>query len=239
MSSDPDGLGWMDGPDGLTRPGDDQVYKELSEISGRLAERYRGTFTPATVTRYVFQSYRALAESTRLAAFLPALTERFADDRLVALAHARAPEPRAVPQVLFVCDRNAARSQMAAALLAQHARGRVGIRSAGSRPAAELELRVIEAMAEVGADLSAEYPKPLTDEFVAAADIVVTVGCGDACPVLPGKRYLDWNVPDPAGQSRTEIRRIRDELDLLVAELLAYLNLDTQSAPDETKGTPT
>jgi arsenate reductase len=216
--------------------GSDDAGRELSEIAARLADRFTGTFTHATITRYVFESYQALAASARLAAFLPALTERFADDRLLALAQAQAPEPGAIPQVLFVCDRNAARSQMAAALLALRARGRVGIRSAGSRPAAELELRVIEAMAEVGADLSPEYPKPLTDEFVQAADIVVTVGCGDACPVLPGKRYLDWNVPDPAGQSRTEVRRIRDELDFLVTDLLTYLPGTAEGRPGEPKG---
>ena len=149
-------------PDDLERAG-----KELSEIADRLAERFPGTFTRATVERYVVESYRALAASARLAAFLPALTERFADDRLVALAYVSNPPIRPVPQVLFICDRNAARSQMAAALLEMQARGRVNIRSAGSRPAAELELGVIEAMAEIGADLSAEYPKPLTDEFVA------------------------------------------------------------------------
>lgn len=204
-----------------------KVQRELSEIASRLAARYTGTFTAATVTRYVFESYQALAESSRLAAFLPALTERFADDRLLALAHAQNPAGSAVPQVLFVCDRNAARSQMAAALLALRARDRVVIRSAGTRPAADLELHVIEVMAELGADLSIEYPKPLTDEFVAAADIVVTVGCGDACPILPGKRYLDWTIPDPEGQDLTEMRRIRDELDFLITDLLEQLTTRT------------
>ncbi|ACU77426.1 Protein-tyrosine phosphatase, low molecular weight [Catenulispora acidiphila DSM 44928] len=221
------------GPDDLER-----AEQELTEIANRLAERFTGTFTHATVERYVFESYRALAASARLAAFLPALTERFADDRLVALAYVQKPPIRPVPQVLFICDRNAACSQMAAALLGMQARGRVNIRSAGSRPAAELELGVIAAMAEIGADLSAEYPKPLTDEFVAAADIVVTVGCGDACPVLPGKRYLDWTVPDPEGKDMVEVRRIRDELDLLVTDLLTYLPEAADGVPDDPKGTP-
>lgn len=225
----------MSSPNGPDRM--DSTQRELSEIAVRLAERYIGTFTYATVERYVFESYQALAASARLTAFLPALTERFADDRLLALAQSEKREAT-IPQVLFICDRNAARSQMAAALLDMRARGRVGIRSAGSRPAAELELQVIEVMAEIGADLSAEFPKPLTEEFVAAADIVVTVGCGDACPVLPGKRYLDWTIPDPAGQSRTEVRRIRDELDLLVTDLLIYLPEAEDGEPDDPKGTP-
>jgi len=128
-----------------------------------------------------------------------------------------------VPEVLFVCVHNAGRSQMAAALLDWHARGRVLVRSAGSEPVDELDPTVIAAMAELGLDLSGEYPKPLSDGAVRAADVVVTMGCGDACPVYPGKRYLDWELVDPAGQSIEVVRRIRDEIDrhvrLLVEEL--------------------
>lgn len=209
----------------LPDPDEGEIERELAEIAERLATRFTGTFTAATVKRYVFESYQALSQSSRLAAFLPALTERFADDRLLALAHVQKPELSPTPHVLFVCDRNAARSQMAAALLSLRSGRQVVARSAGSRPAAELELHVIQAMAEIGADLSAEYPKPLTDEFVAAADVVVTVGCGDARPVLPGKRYLDWTVPDPEGQDMVEVRRIRDEIGLLVDDLLTELSL--------------
>ena len=128
-----------------------------------------------------------------------------------------------VPEVLFVCVHNAGRSQMAAALLDWHARGRVLVRSAGSEPVDELDPTVIAAMAELGLDLSGEYPKPLSDGAVRAADVVVTMGCGDACAVYPGKRYLDWELVDPAGQSIEVVRRIRDEIDrhvrLLVEEL--------------------
>jgi len=128
-----------------------------------------------------------------------------------------------VPEVLFVCVHNAGRSQMAAALLDHHARGNVHVRSAGSTPADEINPAVVEAMAEVGLDLSKEFPKPLTDEAVRGADVVVTMGCGDACPVYPGKRYLDWDLTDPAGKTVEEVRPIRDEIDRLVRGLLAEL----------------
>ena len=128
-----------------------------------------------------------------------------------------------VPEVLFVCVHNAGRSQMAAALLDHHARGRVRVRSAGSEPAGEVNPAVVQAMAELGFDLSRAFPKPLTDEFVRAADVVITMGCGDACPVYPGKRYLDWELPDPAGKPLEAVRPIRDEVDLRVRGLLEDL----------------
>ena len=130
---------------------------------------------------------------------------------------------KSVPEVLFVCVQNAGRSQMAAGLLDHHAHGRVHVRSAGSSPANQIHREVAEAMAEVGIDISKEFPKPLTDEVVEAADVVITMGCGDACPVYPGKRYLDWQVPDPAGQPLEQVRRIRDDIDARVRTLLAEL----------------
>jgi arsenate reductase len=127
------------------------------------------------------------------------------------------------PEVLFVCVHNAGRSQMAAALLDHHAVGRVHVRSAGSTPADEINPAVVQAMDEIGIDISKEFPKPLTDDVVRDADAVVTMGCGDACPVYPGKRYLDWDLPDPAGRSVEEIRPIRDEIDRRVRVLLEEL----------------
>ncbi|MEV6638651.1 arsenate reductase ArsC [Amycolatopsis sp. NPDC051371] len=127
------------------------------------------------------------------------------------------------PEVLFVCVHNAGRSQMAAALLAHHARGAVDVRSAGSAPADSINPAVREAMAEIGLDLSREIPKKLTTDAVEAADVVITMGCGDACPVFPGKRYLDWQLEDPAGKSVEDVRPIRDEIDRRVRELLAEL----------------
>jgi arsenate reductase len=128
-----------------------------------------------------------------------------------------------VPEVLFVCVHNAGRSQMAAALLDRHAQGRVVVRSAGSAPAEEINPAVLAAMDEVGLDLSREFPKPLTTEAVEASDVVVTMGCGDACPIFPGKRYLDWDLDDPSGRSLAEVRPIRDEIDRRVTALLAEL----------------
>jgi len=128
-----------------------------------------------------------------------------------------------VPEVLFVCVHNAGRSQMAAALLDHHAHGRVRVRSAGSAPGNEINPAVRAAMGEVGLDLSKEFPKPLTDEFVQAADVVITMGCGDACPFYPGKRYLDWELEDPAGKSVADVRPIRDEIDRRVQGLLEEL----------------
>jgi protein-tyrosine-phosphatase len=127
------------------------------------------------------------------------------------------------PEVLFVCVHNAGRSQMAAALLHHHARGSVTVRSAGSAPADTINPAVREAMAEIGLDLSREFPKPLTDDAVQAADVVITMGCGDACPIYPGKRYLNWDLTDPAGKPIEKIRPIRDDIDARVRSLLAEL----------------
>ena len=128
-----------------------------------------------------------------------------------------------IPEVLFVCTHNAGRSQMAAALLDRQAAGRVRVTSAGSQPAAQLNPAVVQAMAEIGLDLSQEYPKPLTADKMQGADVVITMGCGDACPIYPGKRYLDWNLPDPAGLSVEQVRPIRDDISRRVEQLLAEL----------------
>jgi arsenate reductase (thioredoxin) len=134
------------------------------------------------------------------------------------------------PEVLFVCVHNAGRSQIAAALLDHYADGRVGVRSAGSAPADEISPAVIEVMSEVGLDVSKEFPKPITDDAVRAADVVITMGCGDACPLYPGKRYLDWPLDDPAGKGVDAVRPIRDEIDHRVRQLLGQLLPDTTSA---------
>jgi protein-tyrosine-phosphatase len=128
-----------------------------------------------------------------------------------------------IPEVLFVCVHNAGRSQMAAALLERYAAGRIHIRSAGSEPASSLNPRVVEAMGEIGLDISREFPKPLTDDYVRAADVVITMSCGDTCPIYPGKRYEDWELDDPAGQDLDTVRRIRDEVDVRIKKLVGEL----------------
>ena len=128
-----------------------------------------------------------------------------------------------IPEVLFVCTHNAGRSQMAAALLAREAAGRIRVTSAGSQPASQLNPAVVEAMAEIGLDISGEYPKPLTGDKVRAADVVITMGCGDACPVYPGKRYEVWDLPDPAGLDLAAVRPIRDAIRDRVRALVSEL----------------
>jgi protein-tyrosine-phosphatase len=137
-------------------------------------------------------------------------------------------DARGTPEVLFLCVHNAGRSQMAAALLARHAGGRVRVRSAGSDPAEGLNPAVVAAMLEVGVDLAAERraPRRFSDDDLASCDVVVTMGCGDECPYVPGKRYLDWELPDPAGRPVEEVRSIRDEIDRRVRALLAELVAD-------------
>src|SRR5205823_14575694 len=136
---------------------------------------------------------------------------------------ARVMEGKEQPEVLFVCVHNAGRSQMAAGLVKLRSQGRVHVRSAGSSPAEELNPAVVEAMEELGVDMSEEFPKPLTDEAVRAADVVITMGCGDACPIYPGKRYEDWELEDPAGKDPETVRRIRDEIDSRVQKLIGEL----------------
>jgi arsenate reductase len=128
-----------------------------------------------------------------------------------------------IPEVLFVCTHNAGRSQMAAALLDHQASGRVRVSSAGSQPAAQLNPAVVAAMTEIGLDISREFPKPLTADKARAADVVITMGCGDACPIYPGKRYEDWDLPDPAGLDLEAVRPIRDDINRRVQQLLAEL----------------
>jgi arsenate reductase (thioredoxin) len=140
---------------------------------------------------------------------------------LRALAQAEEKITKDAPEVLFVCVHNAGRSQMAAGLLSKAAQGKVHVRTAGSDPADEINPAVVQAMDEVGVDLSQEFPKPLTDEFVRAADVVITMGCGDACPIYPGKRYEDWELEDPAGKDVETVRRIRDVIDTRVRKLLS------------------
>ena len=197
------------------------VEKQIND----LAIEFEGMVSRETVARLVYESVESLSEA-RFDNFVPILVYRFSRERLLALAHSEGTMTKTVPEVLFVCVHNAGRSQMAAGLLNHRGEGRVHVRSAGRAPADSLNPAVVEAMAEVGLDISEEFPKPLTDEFVQDADVVITMGCGDACPIYPGKRYEDWQLDDPAGQPIEAVRRIRDDIDQRVQALLAGLNSD-------------
>jgi arsenate reductase len=194
----------------------------LERALERLSEEFAGTFSPETVERYMAESVEALA-GARVTNFVPLFAHRFARERLRALGQVHGTIAKDVPEVLFVCVQNAGRSQMAAALLDHYAEGRVHVRSAGSAPAEQINPAVVVAMSELGIDVSKEFPKPMTDEVVEAADAVITMRCGDACAIYPGKRYEDWEVDDPADADLDGIRRIRDNISGRVKRLLAEL----------------
>ena len=197
-----------------------ELRDRLEKVTAQLATEFAGVFSRETIARYAEESAELLSRGATVHHFIPIFVESLARERLRALAQAEGRIAVESPEVLFICVQNAGRSQMAAALLNHHARGRAHARSAGRAPIDKLDLAVVTAMTEVGLDLSEAFPKPLTDEVVEAADIVVTMGCGDACPLLPGKQYLDWHVPDPIGQPLERVRRIRDEIEQRILNLL-------------------
>jgi protein-tyrosine-phosphatase len=202
-----------------------ELHVQLDRMTRRLAGEFAGVFSQETIARYVEESAELLSRGAAVQRFIPILVEGLARERLRALAQVEGRMAADVPEVLFVCTHNAGRSQMAAALLNHHSRGRAHARCAGSAPAGQLHPAVVTAMAELGLNLSDAFPKPLTDEVVRAADVVVTMGCGDACPLLPGKQYVDWSVPDPAGQSIDRVRAIRDEIQGRVLSLLSQVGV--------------
>ena len=201
----------------------EQATKEHIQRSvDLLAEEFGGIFSRETIDAYIEESLDQFADA-RVQEFVPIMVERFSRQRLRALAQAEGKVTKEVPEVLFVCVHNSGRSQMAAGLLDKLAEGRVHVRSAGSDPSHQLNPNAIAAMEEVGVDISREFPKPLTNEVVRAADAVITMGCGDACPIYPGKRYEDWDLEDPADKDLETLRRIRDEIREHVETLIAAL----------------
>lgn len=200
----------------------------VRKVVGRLAPDYEGTFGPETVERFVVDSLELLMPQARVATYLPVLAEKFAKERLRALARIEGPVS-GVPAVLFMCVHNAGRSQMAAGWLRHLAGEGVVVWSGGSEPTSEINPAVVAAMSEVGVDISEEFPKPWTEEIVRAADVVVTMGCGDACPLYPGTRYEDWELEDPAGQGVDAVRPIRDEIRVRVVDLLDSLGVEPVS----------
>lgn len=193
----------------------------LDATIAELTEEFRGVFSRETVGRYIEESFEQLGDRPTVGPnFLPVIIERFARERLWAVGQSDGRIETPLPEVLFVCEHNAGRSQIAAALTHHLSNGWVGVRSAGSHPDEQIDRVVVQAMSEISVDIALEFPKPLTDEVVRAADVVVTLGCGDACAVYPGKRYQDWPVADPAGRSLEVVRAIRYELYHHVWDLL-------------------
>jgi protein-tyrosine-phosphatase len=203
----------------------DEFERAVERAVTDLDSEFAGTFGRETIERYVRDSRDLLVERARIKTFLALFVYRFTRERLQALAQLEGTVSKDQPEVLFVCVHNAGRSQMAAGLTHTLSGGRVHVRSAGSEPADRINPAVVVAMNELGIDLSQEFPKPLTDEVVEAADVVITMGCGDACPIYPGKRYLDWEVDDPAGQPLDHVRVIRDDIRQRVEGLLRELGV--------------
>ena len=196
----------------------------LETTAAKLSDEFHGVFSPETVMRYLEASYADVGDRPTVGPnFVPVIIERYAREQLWAVAQSTGVVEKALPEVLFVCERNAGRSQMAACLAHHLSKGWIAVRSAGSHPDEQIDPTVVTAMAEIGLDVSQEFPKPLTDAVIRAADVVVTLGCGDVCPVYPGKRYQDWPVEDPAGRGIDVVRRIRYELYHHVWELIETL----------------
>jgi protein-tyrosine-phosphatase len=195
----------------------------------RLRTDFAGVFGEETIQRFMAESWESL-QGARVAAFVPLFVERFTRQRLRALARVEGKSTDTRPMVVFLCVQNAGRSQMAAGWLQHLAGDQVEVFSGGSDPASEVNPAAIEAMAEIGIDISSEFPKPWTEEVVQAANVVVTMGCGDSCPIFPGTRYMDWEVGDPAGLLLEQVRPIRDEIGERVRGIMAELGIEAPAS---------
>ncbi|MGO9178453.1 MAG: arsenate reductase ArsC [Candidatus Limnocylindrales bacterium] len=190
-----------------------------------LERRWKGRMNVETIERFMVESLDLILPTAKIRTWTPIIVERLTEDRLRALVRLESGRTDLNPSVLFLCVHNAGRSQMAAGWMRRLAGDRVDVFSGGSLPAAELNTAAVAAMAEQGIDISTQLPQPWADEIVRAADVIVSMGCGDACPVYPGKRYLDWELDDPAGQPLEAVRPIRDEIERRVRGLLAELGV--------------
>jgi arsenate reductase len=197
----------------------------LRTAATRLAREFDGVYGTQTIERFLHTSYDQFAARSTVPHFLPLLAERFARQRLTAQARVEGLHHDGRPIVLFLCVHNAGRSQMALGFLNHLAGNRAVGWSGGAEPGVEVNPSAVAAMAERGIDITGEYPKPWTDEVVRAADVVITMGCGDACPIFPGKRYEDWTLDDPAGKPVDEVRPVRDEIEQRVRRLLDGLGV--------------
>ena len=197
----------------------------LKQAAARLADEFTGLYGPETIERFLASSFDQFADRAEVTKFLPLLAERFSRQRLRALARVEGLHTDGKPVVLFLCTHNAGRSQMALGFFQALTGDRAVAWSGGSEPGLEVNPAAITAMAERGIDIAHEFPKPWTDETVRAADVVITMGCGDACPIFPGKRYESWELDDPHDQDLDTVRRIRDELERRVRTLISSLQL--------------
>jgi arsenate reductase len=197
----------------------------LNASSSKLQKEFDGQFNAPTIERFLLSSYDDFAGRATVTTYVPVFAERFARQRLKALSLLEGKSEHDVPVVLFLCVHNAGRSQMAMGYFKKLAGDRAIAWSGGSEPGSSVNPAAVEAMAEVGIDISEEFPKPWTDEIVRAADAVITMGCGDACPIFPGKRYEDWVLEDPAGLGVDDVRPIRGEIEARVRQLLTELNV--------------
>ncbi|MGV9819263.1 arsenate reductase ArsC [Nocardia xishanensis] len=198
---------------------------QLSAAEKRLLAEFATMFTPETIVAYLFSSYEEFAARATVTLYLPILGEKFARQRLEARAKLEGKVAQPRPTVLFLCTHNAGRSQMALGFFTHLARGRAVAWSGGSEPSLQLNPAAVDAMAEIGIDIAGEYPKPWTDEIIRAADVIVTMGCGDICPLVPGPRYLEWIIDDPAGLELELVRPIRDDVRPRVEGLLEELGV--------------
>jgi arsenate reductase len=196
------------------------VETQLLTSANRLHSVFKKYLSLETVEKYLFESYQLLESSSAVKIYQISIAERFARDRLYALLKSDNLQPSDTVDILFVCVHNSGRSQMAAGFTAKLGGDKVTVRSAGSAPKESISNLVLEVMAEVGIDITQEFPKPLTEEVVRASDAVITMGCGDACPIYPGKRYEDWVLDDPFGKDLNAVREIRDQIKLKVEMLL-------------------
>ncbi len=194
-------------------------------VVSHVSQHFEGTFGSETIERFVVDSLAQLLPTAKIATFLPVLAEKFTKERLRALGRLDGSLPSTTPGVLFLCVHNAGRSQMAAGWLRHLAGDRAVVWSGGSEPTSEINPAAVAAMAEVGIDITDEFPKPWTDEVVRAADVVITMGCGDACPLYPGKRYEDWTLDDPAEMDIEGVRAVRDQIRGRVTGLMDSLDL--------------
>ena len=196
---------------------------QIRQAAERLQRQFSGTLNTETIERFMNDSLDMLVERATTSAWIPLLAERFARDRLRALVRLESDSTTLNPSILFLCVHNAGRSQMAAGWAKKLGGDRVDVFSGGSEPAEQVNQAAVAAMSEVGVNISGEIPQPWADEIVRAADVIVTMGCGDACPLYPGKQYIDWELDDPSGKTVEEVRPIRDELERRVRALLAEL----------------